>query len=181
MDAGPRVISPCASDPYYKEFLKDIQREDEAAKKGPAITATTTIVEETTETEPIITPLMSYVINRYKSSSGRARNGKGSSGDGREKENRKRMPAIPEKAAPSKSTPGDAATAGKAAPSKRGRGSKREDKSVKGKGTPAEAASASEKHQESSQTGVLRMKSICITLIFRTLPDTFCTNLARTV
>lgn len=150
-------IESQVADPYYKDFLKEIERQDEAAKKGPTITATTTIAEDPANKEPIVTPLMSYVINRYKSGSGRSRNGKGPSGDGREKENRKKLPAIPEKAAAGKSAPPDAPTTGKSAPAKRGRGSKRDEKNVKGKAGPTEATNTAqhqEKQQESSQTGV---------------------------
>lgn len=146
--------------------MKEIEREDEAARKGPTITATTTIAEDTTEKEPVVTPLMSYIINRYKSSSGRARNGKGSTGDGREKENRKRLQVIPEKPAIGKSA-AEVSGTGKAAPGKRGRGSKKDEKNAKGKANITDTTSGDK--QESGQPGVFKSVAFMISYASRNI------------
>eukprot|EP00892_Ulva_mutabilis_P006198 jgi/Ulvmu1/3950/UM018_0173.1 len=146
-------VATYEQDPYYKDFMSQMAKEDEAAKKGPTITATTTIAEDTSEQEPIVTPLMSYIINRYRSNSGRTRNGKGSSGDGREKENRKKLQAIPQKAGGGKATTAETPATGKAAPGKKGRGSKKDEKVAKGKANSSDAPAIAVDKQQESQSG----------------------------
>jgi hypothetical protein len=89
------TLELCA-DPFYRQFLKEMEAEDVAASKGPTVTATTTI-EEQPEKPAIVTPLMQHVIDAHtpKPASSSRQRATREKRDRREKENHKRSQALP--------------------------------------------------------------------------------------
>lgn len=94
------------ADPFYEQFLKEMEEEDAQMSKGPTVSATTTIQEEDVK-ETIITPLMQHVIDAHNPKISSSRRQRASSGSGgrasardsaQEKENQKRpvLPSISE-------------------------------------------------------------------------------------